>query len=350
MQEDKKMARIASQSKGGFYATPEGQMTLILPHIRIKGNEGFINLFDPCAGEGEALKQLGNHLRLGEDFSVKTFGVELEETRYLKASEVLDKVLHDGYENVRTEPDFQAVWLNPPYDEIFHERTELRFLRTLSSNSKNVFADKGLLMFCVPQYVLDKCAVVLSERFQDIKVYRFTDEAYGVFKQVVVFGYFGKPGTREAVRETREFLRRTANEGPDVLPTLEEIEEEYYLQPSCQTISFFRAGRLNSQELLQDLSESPVFPEFEKRVSQEVRKSTMKRPLLPLKLAHAGTAIASGAVGGNMGNHIVVGLTKPVTELSEIQDEEGSTKKEIYTKHHKSVVRVFTRNGIHELQ
>jgi Uncharacterised methyltransferase family (DUF6094) len=346
------MARIASQSKGGFYATPEGQMSLILPHLKVGEGEGegYLNLFDPCAGEGEALNQLANHLKSEHECSVKTYGVELEETRFQRAKDVLDHIIHDGYENLRTEAAFNVVWLNPPYDEVFHERTELRFLRTLSSRSKSVFADKGLLMFCVPQYVLDKCAIVLSERFHEIKVYRFTEHAYDVFKQVVVFGYYGSPGKRDVVKETREYLREIAKAGPEVLPSLEEIAEDYYLLPSDKTISLFRAGRLNPDELLQDLKDSVVFSEFEKRVTTEVKKSTMKRPLLPLKLAHAGTAIASGAVGGNMGNHIVVGLTKPVTELSEVPDDEGITKKEVYTKHHKSVVRVFTRDGIHELQ
>jgi len=341
------MARIASQSKGGFYATPEGQLSLILP--RLNTREGFINLLDPCAGEGKALKQLGDHL-MSINSQVTTYGVELEEGRFEKAKNVLDIVVHEGYENLRTEANFNLVWLNPPYDEVFHERTELRFLRTLSSKSKNVFAENGLLLFCVPQYVLGKCSNILSERFRDIKVYRFTDDAYDVFKQVVVFGYYGKPKSREVVSETREYLRTIAKEGPEVLPTLEEIEEDYEIYPSEEPIHLFRAGRLSTDELLQDLKNSTVFSEFEKRVTPEVRKSQMKRPLLPLKLTHAGIAIASGAVGGNMGNHIVVGLTKPVTELSEEVDEEGLTKKEIYTKHHKSVVRVFTQNGIYELQ
>lgn len=113
------MARIASQSKGGFYATPEGQMSLILPHLRIKEGEGYLNLFDPCAGEGEALKQIGEYLTFVEqNLSIKTYGVELEETRFYKAKEVLDHLIHDGYENVRTEANFNAVWLNPPYDEV----------------------------------------------------------------------------------------------------------------------------------------------------------------------------------------------------------------------------------------
>ncbi|MEQ2527687.1 DUF6094 domain-containing protein [Bacillaceae bacterium CLA-AA-H227] len=344
------MARIASQSKGGFYATPEGQMSLILPHIRLRGEQGYLNLFDPCAGEGEALKQLGDNFTTLQNLTVTTYGVELEETRFHKAKDVIDHAIHDGYENIRTEGNYNAVWLNPPYDEVFHERTELRFLRTLSSKSKNVFANNGLLMFCVPQYVLDKCAMILSERFRDIKVYRFTDDAYDVFKQVVVFGYFGSPQSRDVVKETREYLKEIGNAGPEVLPTLEEIEEEFYIEPSKEPISIFRAGKLKAVELFRDLKESTVFHEFEKRVTPEVKKSTMKRPLLPLKLAHAGIAIAAGAVGGNMGTHIVVGLTKPVTELAEVDDDEGLVKKEIYTKHHKSVVRVFAQDGIHELQ
>lgn len=344
------MARIASQSKGGFFATPEGQMSLILPHLRVKEEQGYLNLFDPCSGEGEALKQLADHFRTIKNVTVQTYGVELEETRFQKAKDVHDHLLHDGYENVRTEANFNLCWLNPPYDQVFHERTELRFLRTLSSKSKNVFANDGLLMFCVPQYVLDKCAMILAERFRDIKVYRFTDDAYDVFKQVVVFGYFGNPGNREIVKETREYLKEIGTAGPEALPTLEEIEEEFYLQPSNEPISLFRAGKLKPEELLNDLKDSMVFQEFEKRVTPEIKNSTMRRPLLPLKMAHAGTAIAAGAVGGNLGNHIVVGLTKPVTVLSELEDDEGTVKKEIYTKHHKSVVRVFARDGIHELQ
>ncbi|OIJ11501.1 hypothetical protein BKP35_12215 [Anaerobacillus arseniciselenatis] len=344
------MARIASQSKGGFYATPEGQMSLILPRLKVNEGERYLNLFDPCAGEGLALKQLGDHFSDDQNLTVQTFGVELEETRFQKARDALDQVIHDGYENVRTEANFNVVWLNPPYDEVFHERTELRFLRTLSSKSKNIFANNSLLMFCVPQYVLDKCAMVLSERFREIKVYRFTDNAYDVFKQVVVFGYFGTPGSREKVKETRDYLKDIANKGPEILPTLEEIEENFYVDPSDQPITLFRAGKLNSQELFKDLQHSTLFSEFEKRVTPEVRNSSMKRPLLPLKLAHAGTAIASGAVGGNLGNHMVVGITKPVTELSEVLDDEGLAKKEVYTKHHKSVIRAFTRNGIFELQ
>ena len=79
------MARIASQSKGGFYATPEGQLSLILPHLQINQDEEteVINLLDPCAGEGKALKQISQYLQT-YDVAVASFGVELEKSRAKK--------------------------------------------------------------------------------------------------------------------------------------------------------------------------------------------------------------------------------------------------------------------------
>jgi hypothetical protein len=343
------MARIASQSKGGFYATPEGQLSLILPHLQVNREEdGWLNLLDPCAGEGKALQQIARYLN-EYGGGVSSYGVELEKTRAEQAEEVLDVVINEGYENVRTESKFGLMWLNPPYDEVFHERTELRFLRTLTSKTRNVLIENGLLMFCVPQYVLGACSAVLASRFRDIKVYRFTDEAYPVFKQVVVFGYFGKPRTIEERKNIQSYLKETSESGPEVLPSLEEISE-MFLVPKSTMVELFRAGKLRDSELADDLAHSLAFQEFEKRVTPVAKSSTMKNPLLPLKVTHAGIAVASGAIGGNMGNHIIVGVTKQVSEKQEIKDDEDLTKQEVYTKHYKSVVRVFTQDGIHELQ
>lgn len=47
------MARIASESKGGFYATPEKEIHLVASRLRAQG-AGEINLYDPCCGKGVA--------------------------------------------------------------------------------------------------------------------------------------------------------------------------------------------------------------------------------------------------------------------------------------------------------
>ncbi len=205
VKERKYMSRIASQSKGGYYPTPLKELQLILPHLAVNASEvtPFINAYDPCCGEGEAIHCLGEHIKTKTKAEVTTFGVELERTRCETAATVLKHVVNDGYETVRTEAKYGVMWLNPPYDDVFKERTELVFLRTLSSTSKNVLQQGALLMFCILQHVLNDCAPILGSRFKDVKVYRFTDDNFPVYDQVVVFAYFKKP-TYQEQRETIE--------------------------------------------------------------------------------------------------------------------------------------------------
>ncbi|MYL35457.1 hypothetical protein GLW08_20350 [Pontibacillus yanchengensis] len=344
------MARIASQSKGGFYATPLTEIEKVLPHMQFEqeDDESLFNIIDPCAGEGEALERFMNQ-GIRQQADIMAYGVELEESRAKTASTILDYTLNESYSNVRTERKFGMMWLNPPYDEIFNERTELRFLRTLTSKSKGLLIDEGLLCFCVPQYVLGVCANVLAGRFHDVKVYRFSDEEYPTFKQVILFAKFGK-AKRDERKDTLKHLRDIAQQGPEALATLDEMEESFMIPSSKDQVNVFRAGKLNPEELKQDLQQSAAFLEFDKKVTPQSTQSSMQNPLLPLKHSHAGIAVASGAIGGNMGNHIVVGVTKQLTEKEEQKDEESNRSKEIYTKHHKSIVRVFTQDGIHELQ
>ncbi|MFE4029329.1 DUF6094 domain-containing protein [Priestia sp. YIM B13551] len=344
------MARIASQSKGGYYPTPMEEIELILPHLKIQNTEEarIVNVYDPCCGEGEALKLMSQAIQNESEAEVVTYGVELEKGRAEVATNTLDHVLCEGYELVRTQNKFGAMWLNPPYDILFKERTELRFLRTLTSKSKNVLQQNGLLMFCIPQYVLKNCAMILSSRFRDVKVYRFTDANYPVYKQVVVFGRFLKPNAKEK-KETNAMLKELAQVDPKEIPTLEEINEVFTIPANEESIEIFRAGTLNIEELVKDLEFSPVLDEFNKQVSSKKSRAIMKRPILPLKSTHAGVAVASGAIGGNLGNHIVTGVTKPKTSTQPMFDDSGKQYGEKRTMYYTSAVRVFTPAGIHEL-
>lgn len=75
-------------------------------------------------------------------------------------------------------------------------------------------------------------------------------------------------------------------------------------------------------------------------------EAKLKSPILPLKPAHMATAIAAGAVGGNMTDHILVGLTAKETENS-TQYEEGensSTEKQISIERHVTKIRVYSQH------
>lgn len=103
------MARLASESKGGFYATPIDELKLLCKRIRLRYDEAEVSrevrIIDPCCGQGEALDLIAETLK-EQGGDVRSYGVELEETRYEAAGYILDHVIHDGYENLRTQPMF----------------------------------------------------------------------------------------------------------------------------------------------------------------------------------------------------------------------------------------------------
>lgn len=259
-------------------------------------------------------------------------------------------VIHDGYQNIRSEPRFNLLWLNPPYQEGFSERAELTFLRALTSAKQGVLMKGGILLFCIPQYILKDTAGVLSGRFQDLTVYRFTDANYDVFKQVVVIGRLGRgPAAEQKLKYKR--LVAIGEGQPDLIPTLDEMEPFTVFPSDDPEKPMFRAGVMNEAELADDLTTSTLITDVFKRLVPKSGVVSMKRPMLPLKPAHMGIAIAAGAVGGNMGSHIISGVTKQRTDVEDIIDDEtGKVKGERITKHFISVVRAFTPDGVVDLK
>jgi hypothetical protein len=348
------MTRLASESKGGFYATPIDELQLLCKRIRLRYNEEEspgarqMRIIDPCCGEGEALRVIADALQK-QGAEVTSYGVELEETRYEEARGTLDHVIHDGYENLRTQPMFSILWLNPPYQDGFSERTELTFLRTLSGAKHGLLQKDGLLLFCVPQYVLKDTASVLSGRFRSFRVYRFTEQNYDIFKQVVVIANLGKAGGEES-KKNYKWLRSIGEGDKEMLPTLQEIDEDIWVSCSEGELDYFRAGKMNPEELAHDLAVSPLFEELQKRLKPRTTAARMKRSMLPLKPTHMGVAIASGAVGGNLGTHIVAGITKRRKDVANIENEEGMKTGEKITEFFQSIVRVFTPDDVYDLE
>lgn len=341
------MARLASQAKGGYYPTPPAEMALICARLRAPAGEE-VNLLDPCCGEGLALRQMADALA-GQGAAPHTFGVELEQTRADKARGCLDRVLAGGYEWLRASNEvFSALWLNPPFDEDpERERTEVRFLLDLTAPGKYL-QPGGLLMYCVPRQSLTPAANYLAIRFRGIKVYRFTDANYPTFHQVVVFGYRDRVGGEEA-SAARDYLT-AAGEGRVQLPSLDEDDGITFLVPGANgPVNIFRSAILLPEEILTDVEASPAWEAFEGLIcpSAQKHRAVLKRPILPLKLAHLALAIAAGAVDGHMGGHLLEGVTRKVTDTYEETTDSGTVIRE--TERHVTRIRVFCKDGVFEL-
>ena len=346
------MARGASREKGGYYPTPSYELKLLCEKIFVEiGSKA--TLLDPCAGTGEALKIIANSL-VSQGGFVATYGIELEETRAMKVKKYLDHAIKCDYKQARiSSKAFSFLWLNPPYDEIGHERTEVVFLRNLTDPVLGKLMEGGVLGFCIPQYTLKDAAPLLAARFDNLSVFRFTDDNYPAFKQVVVLGVRRAKARRgEDARETREWLKGLSESGPDALTPLNAADANLYqIPPSPDKKIVFRGSLLDPAELREDIAHSPVWEGISLKLFPYKKGSILKNPILPLKPTHNAIAIAAGAIGGNMGNHLLVGRTIKVVDKEVIPVEKG--ERVIERDRYVTTVRVFAPHlpeGIYDLE
>ena len=207
------MSRIAGKEKLLYYPTPACIVDALAPYLTPR-RYGVSRLLDPCAGKGEALAQLTNHLRTKlptyHRMAFQTYGIEPELTRAKAASASLDRVLQASFFSTTLSngegPDggWQLCFLNPPYDtdtEITHNgrktRLEVNFLQRASFK----LCPEGILIWIVPQASLRPAAKFLASHYTQLFCVRFPDDRYqpdpekreevslyAQFHQVVVFG------------------------------------------------------------------------------------------------------------------------------------------------------------------
>lgn len=348
------MARLESDSKGGFYPTPTVEMEYILKRLRPRNGDS-INIIDPCCGKGNALAQWKEHMeKCGAE--VSDYGIEVEKTRANEAEKIVTNVAKCGYEETRmSRKKFSAMYLNPPFMEGENERTELTFLRDLS---KDYIADGGILIFNIPQYVLADVAKILSIRFQEIRLYRFTDENYDSYNQIIVYGVKRRSGIR--TKDERKYSDRVyerlleyAQGGRDALPALDHKDwyETYFMIPKQDKVETFYSRRIEKEDILRSINnpENHLMKKMKKVVSDKDLNERQIKPAMPLKTTHLATAIASGSLPEEMGDHLLVGVSKQKEDYKNVEDEKGNIRS-ITTTSTKSLVRIFSSKGIFNLQ
>lgn len=347
------MARLASQSKGGYYPTPPEELDLLLKNF-IKSSGPNCTVLDPCAGEGDALKQIGDYLtNLGSN--VETYGTELEKSRAEIAKAKATKVLTTGYEWLRASNNaFSLLYLNPPYDYSSQnkERMETTFFRNLTLPDRYV-QPGALVILCIPKGTLKDLANLLAIRLEKIQVVRFTDKNYSNFSQVFVLGYRRNGRPTEPTMDTRKWLENLAEMNPKSLPTVENTEGivTYSVPVNQNAVSQFRGSVFDPEEIANDIDSSGLFEDvMELFLPMNTKNAELKNPLLPLKPTHYAVAIAAGAVGGNMGNHIIVGNTKKVTDTKKEADEDKGGEKITEIQRFVTKIRAFTPQGVYDLE
>src|SRR5207302_9529860 len=136
---------------------------------------------DPCVGDGVAFAHL---LRAA---TARRYGIEIDACRAEQARNLGIETLQANAIDVRcTAETASLLYLNPPYDWEAGSSNNQRLESVFLEHTYRWLKPGGVLIFVIPQLRLAKCARLLSEHFQDLRVCRLTEPACLEYKPIVV--------------------------------------------------------------------------------------------------------------------------------------------------------------------
>jgi len=318
--------RLAAQVKMGYYPTPPAVVEMIASML-VAAARGPIRIIDPCAGEGLALKRLGEHL------NAETFGIELDRTRARIAADNITRCLTTDYAAATVSAaSFSLLYLNPPYDWAMKDdevSASERYERLFLKNTIRLLIPGGVLVYLIPQARLDKTiAQVLALRFKQIRVYRFPEQDYQRFKQIVVFGVL-----KEKPEENPELAGHLTDIGRLAVEVayLDRADCRYGVPVSPRNAGFvFRTARIDPQLLAEEITAHGLNGKIGQLV-KPLGLSEQIKPIMPLRKGHLAQLLACGMVNGvvfdkNGKNPLLVkGITRKEVD-TRTEHEDGRDK------------------------
>ena len=198
--------RLAAQSKGGYYPTPDRVVDLVADLIDTPTGSNYRNaetlrILDPCCGGGDAVARLAERLDRPNALPIETYGVELHRDRAEEAERLLHRTLAaDLFATSIANGAFGALYLNPPYDwDAEDKRVEHAFL----THCTHYLVEGGLLIFIVPRQRLAVSARYLSTHYGRMRCWAFPVPEREVFDQVVLIAYRKADPSPDAYAESR---------------------------------------------------------------------------------------------------------------------------------------------------
>ena len=293
--------------------------------------------------EGEAAKKLPSFPALSRDVFQSFYSLMPRKNGEDMLSTAARKFNAPILEHITQSGDYLSV-LNESGGRARHEK---RFL----IESLGALALGGLLAYVIPYYRLtpDICRV-LSDNFENLGLWRFTDAEFKKFKQVAVLGTRKK---RDEAPQNTQWLEWFAAH-PGSIPSLTELPEGRYALPAKPLeVKTFRGEKFNEKELERQLSGSDS---FQRMMARSELDSGVKRPPLPLSISQIGLIGGSGMINGLIQcdtPHVIKGRVVKVTR-NEVEKRfdakgryDGAEFHETIT--NKMIFNILTPNGFKAL-
>src|SRR5579875_1430983 len=355
------MSRLAAKAKLLYYPTPNEVVDGLAPFLSVSSTATTIRLLDPCAGTGEACARLAALLaerhptrRARQPLQIETYGIEPHAGRFKQAKACLTAALHASFfQTTLSSGDgddlgWQCLFLNPPYDqdtEVQHngraQRLEVSFLQRGTAR----LAPCGVLIYIIPQHVLDDAAEWLASWYTNLLCYRFPDPLYEPFKQVIVLAQRHTHAVPlvSAWRMTQQ-IRQWARQG-EQLPVLPAHPPSQLLIPDAPDVPLlhFHEGVFDAQATaalvtasavdeadalpLQGVWASETYWQARLPPLPQHQQASMQ-PLAPLNRAHIAVLAVAGVANrailrNEQGQQVLVkGYARKRVRVQETEDEQ----------------------------
>jgi hypothetical protein len=321
--------------RGGFYPAPAQAVAYAAKFLRPPSDQPF-TILDPCAGEGAALRQLGELLGCPQ---ARTFAIELDDSR----ADIVHATLPEGkvlapasFFGCRASLNsFSFVWLNPPFDYSYGgHRMEDQFLLTAT----DWLMPGGVMALVCPEDVADEYSRVrehFASYYENCLIVAFP-EPHRQFNEVIVFGH------------KRHKLRADRWDSPSWKAVQAPAGFSYQV-PTGSGPRIFKKVEPTEPELQDMLAQSPL------RLHLTAPAETpLPSPPLALGVGHVALLLASGHLDGlvqpaGKSPHVVRGTSRKrefVADVTDTENPDGSTtKKTIISERIELVVRTVDGTG-----
>ena len=331
--------RLAAQSKGGYYPTPDRVVDLVADLIHTPTgyyyrNMETLRILDPCCGAGDALERLAGRLDRPESVSIETYGVELHRDRAEEAEGRLTRTLaSDLFATSIANGAFGLLLLNPPYDwDSEDKRVEHAFL----THTTRYLAESGLLVFIVPRQRLSYSARYLSTHYGRMRCWAFPVPEREAFDQVVVMGYRKEDPVPDAAAESM-VMGWALGEPEPLRPRRDAYSYgEYSPATTPSGDILFTTRTVDPVAAAAEARRSGLWANTEITDTLWPAKDGRTRPLMPLRRGHTAMLVAAGfldnlVLEGDGRRILVKGRTSKEMELVEDSPEKEVHREKLKT-------------------
>lgn len=343
--ENQKIFKQSSFSRSLVNDYKMGAYYTDLEHCKRIGNllsfpeEEEVCILEPSIGDGQALLAItGKTMETGMNKII--CGVELNSKTYesIKGNTLFNYLINEDFLNgVKiSNGSFSFCFSNPPYGQIQDgkERYETKFVEKIYHK----LCAAGILVLVIPFYTLndDSFLKPFFARFNPIATYRFDDNVYKQFQQVVVIAQKRLNGIgymspwlvkyKELIAE-KEMLA--------YLPMIgDTIEKRIQINTSIErNIEYFTTLAFDAESAAVQLSASNLYKAVSDKISVPIYSSVdIGQPPVPLSTDLLYLCAVSGGGQGLAGNvenndlHLQRGVAKVVKETKVVTKEDGATE------------------------